>query len=102
MRFLTSSHCEKPSLHHSITPLSHREPLSWANRHLRFFWNSLKLHPCSSADVAELADALDSKSSDRKVVWVRSPPSAGTLYSMIVHAQLHGARFAWRWLGKVG
>jgi hypothetical protein len=28
------------------------------------------------ADVAELADALDSKSSDRKVVWVRSPPSA--------------------------
>jgi Predicted nucleotide-binding protein containing TIR-like domain len=28
------------------------------------------------ADVAELADALDSKSSDRKIVWVRSPPSA--------------------------
>jgi hypothetical protein len=28
------------------------------------------------ADVAELADALDSKSSNRKVVWVRPPPSA--------------------------
>ena len=26
--------------------------------------------------MAELADALDSKSSDRKVVWVRPPPSA--------------------------
>src|SRR6266516_428298 len=25
---------------------------------------------------AELADALDSKSSDRKIVWVRSPPPA--------------------------
>ena len=29
-----------------------------------------------SADVAELADALDSKSSIRKDVWVRPPPSA--------------------------
>jgi hypothetical protein len=28
------------------------------------------------ADVAELADALDSKSGNRKVVWVRPPPSA--------------------------
>jgi hypothetical protein len=28
------------------------------------------------ADVAELADALDSKSSTRKGVWVRPPPSA--------------------------
>ena len=28
------------------------------------------------ADVAELADALDSKSSTRKSVWVRPPPSA--------------------------
>jgi hypothetical protein len=26
--------------------------------------------------VAELADALDSKSSDRKIVWVRAPPPA--------------------------
>ncbi len=30
--------------------------------------------PC--AGVAELADALDSKSSDRKIVWVRAPPPA--------------------------
>jgi RNA polymerase sigma factor (sigma-70 family) len=29
--------------------------------------------------VAELADALDSKSSDRKIVWVRAPPPAGCL-----------------------
>jgi hypothetical protein len=28
------------------------------------------------AGVAELADALDSKSSDRKIVWVRAPPPA--------------------------
>src|SRR5262249_55558926 len=30
------------------------------------------------ADVAELADALDSKSSTRESVWVRPPPSAPT------------------------
>ena len=29
-----------------------------------------------TADVAELADALDSKSGTRKGVWVRPPPSA--------------------------
>jgi len=29
--------------------------------------------------VAELADALDSKSSDRKIVWVRAPPPASPL-----------------------
>ena len=33
-----------------------------------------------SADVAELADALDSKSSIRKDVWVRPPPSAPILF----------------------
>ena len=31
------------------------------------------------AGVAELADALDSKSSDRKIVWVRAPPPASSL-----------------------
>jgi hypothetical protein len=31
---------------------------------------------CYVAGVAELADALDSKSSDRKIVWVRAPPPA--------------------------
>jgi hypothetical protein len=32
--------------------------------------------------VAELADALDSKSSDRKIVWVRSPPPAHLFYEV--------------------
>ena len=31
------------------------------------------------AGVAELADALDSKSSDRKIVWVRAPPPAKSI-----------------------
>src|SRR6185295_3442740 len=35
---------------------------------------SARLPRC--ADVAELADALDSKSGTRKSVWVRPPPSA--------------------------
>ena len=35
--------------------------------------------------MAELADALDSKSSDRKIVWVRSPSPA-----------LHGAAIFYR------
>ena len=34
------------------------------------------LFPSLQADVAELADALDSKSGSRKGVWVRPPPSA--------------------------
>ena len=33
------------------------------------------------ADVAELADALDSKSGIRKDVWVRPPPSAPSSFS---------------------
>ncbi len=32
-----------------------------------------------AAGVAELADALDSKSSDRKIVWVRAPPPASPI-----------------------
>jgi hypothetical protein len=32
--------------------------------------------PFEIAGVAELADALDSKSSGRKAVWVRAPPPA--------------------------
>ena len=34
-----------------------------------------------NAGVAELADALDSKSSDRKVVWVRAPPPANPCFT---------------------
>jgi hypothetical protein len=41
-------------------------------RHLRSF-------NFPAAGVAELADALDSKSSDRKIVWVRAPPPASLL-----------------------
>jgi hypothetical protein len=36
--------------------------------------------------VADLADALDSKSSDRKIVWVRSPPPAFSLTISLVIA----------------
>jgi hypothetical protein len=36
----------------------------------------MKYNVCLVADVAELADALDSKSGIRKGVWVRPPPSA--------------------------
>jgi hypothetical protein len=35
----------------------------------------------AEAGVAELADALDSKSSGRKVVWVRAPPPANPRFS---------------------
>src|SRR4029077_17751863 len=38
----------------------------------------LKYIVCLVADVAELADALDSNSGIRKDVWVRPPPSAPT------------------------
>ncbi len=34
------------------------------------------------AGVAELADALDSKSSGRKAVWVRAPPPASLTFSV--------------------
>jgi hypothetical protein len=37
------------------------------------------LFPSLQADVAELADAPDSKSGSRKGVWVRPPPSAKRL-----------------------
>jgi hypothetical protein len=43
---------------------------------LRFLPNGLLVPPSPEADVAELADALDSKSSTGNSVWVRSPPSA--------------------------
>ena len=36
------------------------------------------------ADVAELADALDSKSSIRKDVWVRPPPSAPSKFAEFI------------------
>ena len=35
-----------------------------------------------NAGVAELADALDSKSSGRKAVWVRAPPPVGVLFDV--------------------
>jgi hypothetical protein len=43
---------------------------------LRFPPKGLVVASSDKADVAELADALDSKSSTGNSVWVRSPPSA--------------------------
>ena len=43
------------------------------------------------AGVAELADALDSKSSGRKAVWVRAPPPAG-LWTLGVGGSVLGSR----------
>ena len=37
--------------------------------------------------MAELADALDSKSSDRKIVWVRAPPPANFLQGWVLGVQ---------------
>src|SRR2546423_4989027 len=34
----------------------------------------------TDAGVAELADALDSKSSDRKIAWVQAPPPASSTH----------------------
>jgi hypothetical protein len=48
-------------------------------RRLRFAANGLVISSSQEADVAELADALDSKSSTGNSVWVRSPPSADPL-----------------------
>lgn len=49
------------------------EPLAGATLEVARLLRNFAL---SFAGVAELADALDSKSSDRKIVWVRSPPPA--------------------------
>src|SRR5204863_2855312 len=45
-------------------------------RKLVYFRSNAFIFIPSAADVAELADALDSKSGTRKSVWVRPPPSA--------------------------
>src|SRR5207302_2658754 len=44
----------------------------------------------SNAGVADLADALDSKSSDRKIVWVRAPPPANRLNLSLTRENLSG------------
>ena len=44
-------------------------------KHLSFTFESV-VSDFPVAGVAELADALDSKSSGRKAVWVRAPPPA--------------------------
>ena len=43
---------------------------------LLYYVLSFRHHPSQSG---EMADAADSKSADRKVVWVRLPPLAPTL-----------------------
>ena len=49
----------------------------FCSEHLRFLPDALVIFSLKRADVAELADALDSKSSTGNSVWVRPPPSAG-------------------------
>jgi hypothetical protein len=55
--------------HHEVCNLS----ISLEALELRHWHRSFTIR---LAGVAELADALDSKSSDRKIVWVRAPPPA--------------------------
>ena len=62
------SHTQSLCASHSEAATVCREGLSFAYVLRRF--------RIPIAGVAELADALDSKSSGRKVVWVRAPPPA--------------------------
>jgi hypothetical protein len=55
-------------------------------KRLSFAEGFVASHSC--AGVAELADALDSKSSDRKIVWVRAPPPAMTLKHRFIQVNL--------------
>src|SRR5438876_3799809 len=58
-----------------MAALQSDQPIDLARRLARFARTRIfPLH--FPAGVAELADALDSKSSDRKIVWVRAPPPA--------------------------
>ena len=60
------------------------------------------LKPGLGADVAELADALDSKSGIRKDVWVRPPPSAPPWKPMdkpVTHVAVTSGRNRLRLLG---
>ena len=64
---------------------SYGNPNKWEeNQMTKDRWYSPRLERktvrCYVAGVAELADALDSKSSDRKIVWVRAPPPALSLF----------------------
>ena len=61
---------------------------------LRFAANGL-LVASSRADVAELADALDSKSSTGNSVWVRSPPSASAVTTRVARLERILAHVAW-------
>ena len=54
-----------------IRTSGYKDEIQWRNEGI-----SCKLLMIRCADVAELADALDSKSSSREAVWVRPPPSA--------------------------
>jgi hypothetical protein len=54
----------------------HRAALASAQTCRKLARAAHKQDACITAGVAELADALDSKSSGRKAVWVRAPPPA--------------------------
>ena len=86
MRFASASRggfCRFCSLHRNDKIIvSHTQPLCASHSEAATVCREveLRLRACRFripiAGVAELADALDSKSSDRKIVWVRAPPPA--------------------------
>jgi hypothetical protein len=62
------------------------QPVFWASQNVRR--SEQNAYVPDLAGVAELADALDSKSSGRKAVWVRAPPPA----SLFAHSVLDFGR----------
>ena len=69
--FVSSCLAEYSVLIAQIRIIAYKDGIQWKNEE-----SSCKLLMIRCADVAELADALDSKSSGREAVWVRPPPSA--------------------------
>gem|GEM_PF-3771931 len=67
----TKNGSTRSAVHH-LTDVTH---LGDASKN-GFTTSSANLYLCPVADVAELADALDSKSGTLTSVWVRPPPSA--------------------------
>jgi hypothetical protein len=71
--------------HLKVSPSVTPELLQLLNSYpgLAFHSKPNKSFLLTKADVAELADALDSKSSVRKDVWVRPPPSVERISNLL-------------------